>query len=684
MALGWFLFALMTQSGVANPWDGTVTADHCSISPSGNTIDARFEPAAWPNFGCVLTTPQDWTDQALTFRVVNPGVDPVEFHVRIDDDPSADGVHHCVSFSGDADPGPAHTYVCRFTADPMAFGMRGLPPNTLGINLSGWNRVQTDHITRWQVFLGSPKSPTRLIISDVKLQPDSRSLKGVLDGFGQFTGADWPGKVRNVEQLRASVAEDRTWMPRDGYDVYGGWETGPHLQATGRFRTQQVDGKWWFVTPEGRLFFSLGVDCVGYSNPTIVTGREEMFADLPDEAGPMATLYGQDNYTLMGPMAGKKAKTYDFFGANRMLKYGDRWQATAAEVAVNRLHSWGFNTIGNWSNTDVRKLRKMPYVATVSIWGVAHTVNTGSDYWGAMPDVFDPGYPQVVAKRIQEQADFAIGDPWCLGWFIDNEMSWSGTAGTNDENGRFGLAYGALAADAGSPAKSEFIRELKAKYGDIQALNNQWLTSFASWEALDTPVTSFAGPSPASRRGDLAAFCLAFANRYFETMRTAIRDVDPQALYFGCRFAGKTPEAEQAAARYCDVISYNIYARRPDAVNSPDVAKLGKPVIIGEFHFGATDRGMFHPGLGPTLNQKARAQAYGTYVDSALASPDCVGCHWFQYLDEPTLGRTLDGENYNIGFVNVADNPYPELVRVATATNLRAYGERFGPAQESR
>jgi hypothetical protein len=36
--------------------------------------------------------------------------------------------------------------------------------------------------------------------------------------------------------------------------------------------------------------------------------------------------------------------------------------------------------------------------------------------------------------------------------------------------------------------------------------------------------------------------------------------------------------------------------------------------------------------------------------------------HWFQYVDEPTVGRVLDGENYQIGFVDTADTPYPELV----------------------
>ena len=41
--------------------------------------------------------------------------------------------------------------------------------------------------------------------------------------------------------------------------------------------------------------------------------------------------------------------------------------------------------------------------------------------------------------------------------------------------------------------------------------------------------------------------------------------------------------------------------------------------------------------------------------------PAMVGAHWFQYMDEPATGRS-DGENYNIGLVDVTDRPYEELV----------------------
>jgi len=52
-----------------------------------------------------------------------------------------------------------------------------------------------------------------------------------------------------------------------------------------------------------------------------------------------------------------------------------------------------------------------------------------------------------------------------------------------------------------------------------------------------------------------------------------------------------------------------------------------------------------------------------------------LGAHWFQYLDEPLTGRTLDGENAHVGFVTVADLPYAEFVSAAREPNLSVLRE---------
>jgi hypothetical protein len=104
---------------------------------------------------------------------------------------------------------------------------------------------------------------------------------------------------------------------------------------------------------------------------------------------------------------------------------------------------------------------------------------------------------------------------------------------------------------------------------------------------------------------------------------------------------------------------------------------VDKPVIIGEFHMGALDRGQFHTGLRSVVDQDQRAEGYRCYVTSALQNPAIVGAHWFQCYDESTTGR-FDGENYQIGFLDICDTPYWETVGAARDVGHKLYKIRAG------
>lgn len=55
----------------------------------------------------------------------------------------------------------------------------------------------------------------------------------------------------------------------------------------------------------------------------------------------------------------------------------------------------------------------------------------------------------------------------------------------------------------------------------------------------------------------------------------------------------------------------------------------------------------------------------------------------FQYTDEPTYGRP-DGENYNMGLVDIEDRPYEELVSAAASLDTNAiHGETRKAAESS-
>jgi hypothetical protein len=171
---------------------------------------------------------------------------------------------------------------------------------------------------------------------------------------------------------------------------------------------------------------------------------------------------------------------------------------------------------------------------------------------------------------------------------------------------------------------------------------------------------------------DLAAFTKRFASAYFRTVAEALHRHDPDHLYLGSRFARQSTEAVEACARWCDVVSFNRYTR--SITDDPDewarFHEFGKPALIGEFHFGSVDRGLFWDGVVGAGSESERGRAYARYLRAVADNPDFVGAHWFQYVDEPLTGRTLDGENGHIGFVTVADLPYQDLVSAARSANL--------------
>ena len=48
--------------------------------------------------------------------------------------------------------------------------------------------------------------------------------------------------------------------------------------------------------------------------------------------------------------------------------------------------------------------------------------------------------------------------------------------------------------------------------------------------------------------------------------------------------------------------------------------------------------------------------------------PNVVGAHWFQHHDEPSGGRG-DGEDYNMGLIDIAGRPYEELTEAFAGVN---------------
>ncbi|MCC6488950.1 MAG: hypothetical protein IT364_15735, partial [Candidatus Hydrogenedentes bacterium] len=618
-------------------------------------LEVHFERVDWPNV-YFKAPPKlwDWSSyEGLAVDIFNPSAETVNVATRIDN-AGADGTNNCVV--GQTTVLPGQTAVLRTPFGPKRagpfWGMRGIP---IAGPLGGSMRIDQTKVTAFQVYLPRPIAPTTLIIDRFRLyseiEIDEKQVPfPFIDRFGQYKHEKWPGKLCDeaefAEQARSEDCALAAAPSLPGRDAYGGWADGPQREATGWFRTEQIDGKWWLVTPDGHLFLSIGMDCVDTSCPTFVEQRGAWFDWLPDSDDPVFGGLYQDvsGAHSMAEVVGGKGRVFDFHSANLARKYGPEWQARWCEVTRRRLLSWGFNTIGNWSREDAVTQCRMPYVVSSALKGSIRRIEGGGGYWAKMPDVYDPGFALAVEAGIVPEARTHGANPLCIGLFADNEMAWEA------------VREGSLASPVDQPCRVAQIELLKQKYGTIDALNLAWEVSAGDWDSLRVP------PTPnATCNADLESFVYAFAKRYFTQVRDAVKRESPHLLYLGCRFSLAPDTVVRACSDVADIVSFSLYYPYIGPEFGLGKQTADKPILIGEFHFGAMDRGMFHMGLVGTANQEDRAKNYQRYVRSVVDHPSFVGCHWFQYVDHPVTGRWYDGENFNIGFVNVVDSPYPEM-----------------------
>lgn len=630
-------------------------------------IRVRFNRVDWPNIYFTPTKHSwDWSAYAgLAIDVYNPEREPISVCIRVDN-AGADGINNCGTACGTADSRKWTTLKLWFGSNqPSPFwGMRGTPDHG---PLPQSTKLDPSKITAFQIFLPQPTKEHTLLVSNIRLFGTARQQVPLpfVDRFGQYIHAVWPGKLNSEDELIRRRDEETRLLNAapelPGRDKYGGWLDGPKLHATGWFRTQKIDGRWWLVTPEGRLFFSIGVDCVNFWDRTFIEKREQWFEQLPDPESEFKPAYGYaENVHSMAETIGGKGRTFNFYMANLMRKYGREWKENWRKTSYARLKAWGFNTIGNWSDPDVLANSPLPFTATASVWGDFRRIEGGGGYWNKMPDVYDPKFADAAEACIAPVAKRYAANPLCIGYFVDNELAWDA------------VERGVLASPPDQPCRVEMVRRLQTKYGSLDKLNKAWNTNASDWDSLRVPEQ----PNEVCRQ-DLNSFVHAFARRYFLIIKHVLRKHAPNQLYLGCRFAWSHKEAIRACAEVADVVSFNIYRTHVNCEEWTGANDLGKPIIIGEFHFGALDRGMFHPGLVPARNQDERAAAFCRYVRSVVDCPAFVGCHWFQYIDEPLTGRIYDGENYNIGLVDVTDTPYPELISAAKKVNMEIYARRI-------
>lgn len=561
---------------------------------------------------------------------------------------------------------------------------QGMQHNFDGFSKGGFKIVPSE-VAQFRIWSPPLDVERTFLVSNFRLEGTPEPVPAALgsketfypfiDEFGQYKHAEWKGKIHSGEDLKKAKEFEDAFLERcpsiPDRTRFGGWASGPTFESRGGWSTVKYKGKWFLVDPEGKLFWSLGMNTTHDKSDSVtgITYRENYFEKLPENNAANADFYTKQHFPRYGFYKGKPGEIlqFHFYCWNMFRKYGKEYHKEFVTRSQRRFSSWGFNTNGNWVHPDILKEEfHHPYISAVEFARFYDVIEGCRQIgWQKFPDVFNPGFAAGLKEALQNRQKNTVDDPFCIGYFVDNELSW----GKTDTF----LAEGVLRSPARQHAKAAMTEFYRKKYTDIAGLNRVWGTAYESWEDFRASAAMPADPGKAE--ADLAQFNDVIVNTYFSVCREMIEKYAPGKLYFGCRFNDWNVKVLQTAARYVDGMSFNRYTAEVAHFKLPDGADC--PVLIGEWHFGTTVNGPAHGGLQVTASQKDRARAFDRYVRSALWNPLIIGVHYFKYTDQAATGRPADDENIQCGFVDIADTPYWEMVKAARKVSQEMYQYRI-------
>lgn len=264
--------------------------------------------------------------------------------------------------------------------------------------------------------------------------------------------------------------------------------------------------------------------------------------------------------------------------------------------------------------------------------------------------VFDKEFDKYVKEAIEPIAKYK-DDKYLLGYFTDNELPW-----VFDALDRHLLKLGEK--EQGHITAKKWLRERKGKDISVNEITD----------------------------ADRAAFTAFYFDTYMQKVTHALRQADPNHMYLGCRFNQDknkqeltNPEIFKVAGKYMDIVSINHYRKwQPD---QECLNKWGewadKPFLITEWYTKAEDSGLpNNTGAGWLVHtQHDRGLFYQNFTIGLLQNKNCVGWHWFKYMDNDPDDLTTDPSNRdsNKGVVDRYFNPYTPLLDQMKEVNAQTY-----------
>ena len=393
-------------------------------------------------------------------------------------------------------------------------------------------------------------------------------------------------------------------------DKFGG-RTDIQMPKTGFFHVREIDGRWWFITPEGHPYYNVGV---GRVKPLHKPEAEAAFKE-------------------------KFATVEDWF-----------------DTTLNLLQEYGFNTIGGFAGgaTEIDPIdeylpvNRVPYtimLRTVASFAQSRGLTPGNSFRhfrNHIVPVFHEDFEDYCHQYFKEKISDYVDDPYLIGYYSDNELTFH-------------------------PNALRIMLDLNDPSDPSRVAAEEWLKKNGVDRESD-------GLSSEIRRAFVAYYAETYFRKVTNALRAidpnhmylGNRMHNPDKY---------RPEIWMAAGKYVDAVTYNMYREWTPRQEMMDMwyKASGKPFIITEWYAKAEESERHgdldnQPGWGWYVqSMDDRAAFYHNFTLALMQHPACVGWHWFEYQDAHGVG------NSNKGIVDKRYNPYTKFLDGIKVINKEAY-----------
>ncbi len=383
-------------------------------------------------------------------------------------------------------------------------------------------------------------------------------------------------------------------------DQYGGWKD-KQFEATGFFRTEHDGKRWWLVTPEGHPFISFGLNHFHAS-----------FWNQPANS---------EHWTKE-------------FGAHEPLD--ETWINGFRNYALKICQDLGFNALGIHNDikylTDSKQGAILPYIRRYEPVVLSHWTYPKADRYH---DVFAPEFIVHCDSIARKQAYPFKDDPMLIGYSMSDAPVLTDLAVKNRPPGATTWPRVLRNLAANSPGKQAYVEMVRNNYKDIAAFNQDYNTSFDSWEDLTAtkswrPETDY---NNQSELDDNAAFLRLCIEECYKVALTALRKYDPDHMFLGNKIGfGEENIARQMeiVAPLVDIINYGNYGRLATQIEFLDqwTDKVNKPFLNADGSLAMRSEMVPNPISRPGTVTDDPVQ-YATWTrelaEGLFARPDVVG-----------------------------------------------------------